>query len=397
MNNPIGTIYNSDQKVVIVHNGSRGARGLVGEDGIQGEQGDSFVVRGFWVSGSTYAPLDAVNARSSVSEGLTSLYIQLSSADTAVSTTEPYLDPARWTEIGVSDLNSTFGGIWTVEQTGHPFRFSGQPVTHGSGGYELGSASTYAIGVVREVINSNAFVLQSTGGISEVDPRSSASGEFRAGEIYYVSGSAGLLTDVPPAGAGQVVSPIYVATTLSEGVVLPWAPVEVPAQPVQAATALTKFYFTAEEGQTVFTGVDDNGAVLDMSGAMVDVFLGGLNLREVTQYTNTETTVTLASPAASNETLEVWAAATSPLAAATRVKADVLVFDGTSTIYILEAGGDDIPLGSAQDFDVYLDGNPQEPSVDYTIIDAGGGQTAIRFTIAPEQETSSWIVYGVTG
>lgn len=59
-------------------------------------------------------------------------------------------------------------------------------------------------------------------------------------------------------------------------------------------------------------------------------------------------------------------------------------FDGVRTIFDLTVATAPIPYpAAATAFVVYIDGNPQEPLVDFTIIDNGAGNAAISFTEPP--------------
>lgn len=396
MNKFVGTIYDNTNRVVVVNMGARGPKGLTGEQGDKGDAGDTINLVGQWVSGRTYAPLDAVTWRSSAVSGASSLYVQNSGIPASPSTIEPHLDQGRWSEIGAQDVNGSFGGIWQVDQVGHPFTKIGQPAALTASGYELATANTIntlGVAMVREVISSTSFILQSTGGLPDVDPTVSSRGFFLGGGLYYVSSVAGLLTDLPPAGAGQYVNPIYKAEDATNGVVLPWTPVEVEVQKLAVPVEREKFFYTASDGQTVFTGPDEEGNTPDFTNAGVEVFQNGLNLRDNTQFTHTDENVTLASPAAGGDRLEIWSTKEQASQTQTWIKADPIIFDGTTIDYPVNDGGVTAPLGPAASFEVYLDGNRQEPDVDYAIVDVAG-QTTVRFTVAPEPETTSWITYG---
>ena len=62
------------------------------------------------------------------------------------------------------------------------------------------------------------------------------------------------------------------------------------------------YYYSATPGQTVVTGVDQNGATLDYSLGTVQVFLNGINLLNGIDYTATDGhTITLAQPTSGSE------------------------------------------------------------------------------------------------
>jgi len=393
--NYVGTIYDNTNRVVVVNMGARGPKGLTGQEGPEGEQGDSINVRGAWASGTTYAPLDAVGARSSAVVGATSLFIQFSSYPTSLSVTEPHLDPARWTEVGATDVNGSFGGVWQIEQSGHPFSKVGQPAALGAAGYVLASSAdinSLAVGVVREIIDANRVILQSTGGISGVDNSISNTGNFEEGELYYVSPVAGFLQSFPPNAAGQFSNPIYKADGSNDGVVLPWTPVQVDEVKVAIPIVRGKFYYTAIGGETDFSGEDENGNTPDFVGASVDAFQNGLNL-SFNEYTNDDTTLILTTPAAAGDTIEIWLSKEADRGLQRWNKADNLAFDGLTRQFPLLFLGSAVPASTSSSFIVSLDGCPQEPDVDYTISNVNG-DAFILFTFAPDAETGSWVTYG---
>lgn len=68
-----------------------------------------------------------------------------------------------------------------------------------------------------------------------------------------------------------------------------------------------RFIYTATASQTTFTGADNNGKTLKYADSdLVDVFLNGVCLVPVTDYTSTsKTSVVLAQAASLNDTLEI--------------------------------------------------------------------------------------------
>lgn len=68
-----------------------------------------------------------------------------------------------------------------------------------------------------------------------------------------------------------------------------------------------RFIYTATASQTTFTGADDNGKTLRYdSGDFVDVYLNGILLVPVTDYTATSlTSIVLTQAASADDTLEV--------------------------------------------------------------------------------------------
>ncbi len=74
----------------------------------------------------------------------------------------------------------------------------------------------------------------------------------------------------------------------------------------RAGVALDRYYFTASVGQTVFSGADDNDAILETSN-MTSVYLNGALLAETDDYTKTETTVTLVNSAEEGDEISILA------------------------------------------------------------------------------------------
>jgi len=391
----LGGIFSETSRTVVVYDGTRGPAGLPGEQGdtgAPGGDGDSLVVKGMWSSGNVYGPLDSVQSRSTAVDNVSSLFTQISSFPTGVSTVEPHLDPTRWTEVGATDTDGVFGGVWTVHQTAHPFSKIGQPAALQGSGYSLASAasaSLLGIAIVREVIDLDSFVLQSTGGLKEFDPSVISGGNPVAGETYYVSATAGFLTLTPPTGTGQVTNPIFVSgPTVDVGVVVPWTPVENTAIVVGVPSARSKFYYTMSAGQTLINVADDQGNTpvwIDTK----DVFRNGLNLRETDEYTFDATSVTLAASSQAGDRVEIWTENAAISVVIQRVKIDPLVFDGSTTTFSIKVAGTGVAFTTPESLDVLIDGNPQEPGVDYTTLD-NAGDTDIVFNTAPETEDRFW-------
>ena len=67
----------------------------------------------------------------------------------------------------------------------------------------------------------------------------------------------------------------------------------------------TKFDYTATQGQTAFTGADDDGKVLAFTTGQIEVFVNGI-LMDESDFTTTGTgTVTLASAANLNDVINI--------------------------------------------------------------------------------------------
>ena len=393
--NPKGTIWDSQMPTVIIHQGLKGAPGLQGDPGGAGPKGDSIEVLGNWTSGATYGPLDAVSWRSSVLSGVTSLYVQFSDWPSGPSSISPDQDPGRWSEIGLTGNEGLLGGVWLVAQASHPFTLVGQPAALTSGGYRLASSadpSLLGIAVVREIIDENNLILQSTGELDGVSPAASLQGSFTPGMIYYTAAVDGYLTANAPTAQGQYVNPSYLARTATSGVALPWTPAPVQVQLVGVRSNRERFYYTATLGQTVFTGADDDGNTPAYAGNDVDAFLSGLNLVEGSQYSiSGGDTLTLLSGAAEDAVLEIWVTTPISISQSDAAKADTLVFDGTTRTFPLLASAVPMVWQATAGFTVFLDGHPQQPEVDFTIADVGGN-AEITFTVAPEVGTGVWII-----
>lgn len=389
--NPIGTIYDNPNKVIFVHDGMRGKPGPPGDDGAPGAPGSGINLVGPFAPGNSYSPNDGVTSRSSAVAGALSLWLQRSNVATSPANTEPHLDPSRWLEVGPDALSSTLGALFTVVQSNHPFTKVGQPAALTGAGYALGSSALYPVGLVREVIDASTFTLQTTGRLTEVDP-SVVIGGLAAGTIYYVAGTLGTMTATAPTGLGTKVSPVFLADGPTSGVVLPWISVPVSSQLVSGPIQREKFYFIASDSQQLFTGLDENSNVLDLTDAQVEVFQNGLNLRETAQYIQDDISVTLAVPAALSDVIEIWAD-TIPIASVTAGnKLDGLVFDGVTTGFALKVGMAPVAFATSATFTIYLDGNPQEPGVDFEVTNSGGN-AQIEFTFAPSGETGFWGTY----
>lgn len=405
-----GGIYQNAPRVVVVSQ-IRGARGLPGDAGDIGPQGESFTMRGGWVSGTVYAPLDAVTYRSSALAGVTSLYIQKNSVEEAISTTVPYLDPTRWEEIGSTDIRNAFGGIWQVHQIAHGFTKVGQPV-----GYSLASdiyvqadartGNELAIGVVREVVSPDIVVLQSTGEVPGIDvtvilPDGS---DWMPGRIYYATATRGRLSLDPPQDPNYFVNPVllaasHVPATGRSGVVLPWTPVGgTLSRTARQVVGFTKYHFTISSPTSAISGDDNNSQTLAYNVADgVEVFLNGLNLIETAQYSATDgTSIDFVSALSAADEVEVWvyADATIPTYPATASKVDSIEsqFDGVETVFDLKVGGVKAHMQDTLSLRLWLDASPQEPLVDYNVIEDPGqpGFAQIEFAEAPEPATRFW-------
>jgi hypothetical protein len=67
----------------------------------------------------------------------------------------------------------------------------------------------------------------------------------------------------------------------------------------------TSFEFTADSGDTVFSGTDNNGRTLDLTTGAIQVYLNGILLSETNDYTKTNSSVTLLQAADSADFMSV--------------------------------------------------------------------------------------------
>lgn len=393
-----GTAFGSGVRTVRVHSGARGPQGLPGGQGPQGDPGQGITITGPWSYGTTYCPGDAVSFRSTLLDGVDSLYIQRDASPCAASTTAPNLDGARWEEVGAVQFGNAFGGIWEVFQADHGFQYVGTPVAFdlGSNAYVAADASVLSdlgIAVVREVIDSDRVVLQSSGEVPYIDSRViwPDGSSWEPGAIYYVSDILGRVQVTVPASPGAFSNPILMPTDAPapgarNGIALPWTPQAAAATPNTAVVSPVKFWYTATAGQTVFTGADRNGNVLSyVPGTVTTVFRQGLNLAD-TGFTATDgSTVELTVAASLNDTVEIWTAGTAvqPVIPSTVQKVDNIEgdFNGGATVFPILVGAVAIPLDAAENVLVFLDVHAQEAGVDYTIVEDPGnaGFSALQF------------------
>lgn len=401
-----GEVFKVKHKVVYVHRGARGPRGFPGATGPEGPQGDSFHLRGLWTPGVVYCPLDAVTSRSALLAGVNSLFIQKDEHPCDQSTVPPYLDPTRWAEIGAVDIHNAFGGIWQVFQLDHPFTKVGEPVGFSlvSNSYVLADARLeheLAIGVVREVVSDDIVILQSTGEVPDIDPAviTPDGSVWEPGKLYYTTTTRGRLSLDPPEDHNYFVNPILLPTQViagkQAGVVLPWTPVQNRGR--RQLVGYDKFFFTATAGQTVIEGVDDEGNTLAYdAGDEVEVFVNGLNRRDSTFTADDGTTIVLSPALALDDVVEVWVPedGTIPVLPSRAVKLDTIepLFNGVTTTFPLEIEGSQILVQDTLNLRIWLDASPQEPLVDYHLIEDPGspGFGALVIDGAPPAGTRFW-------
>lgn len=381
-----GTAFSTTIQTVYVHGGPRGPQGLQGEAGPEGPQGTSINVRGTWASGQTYCPGDAVTYRSSILDEVDSLYIQKSTIPCGASGTPPHLDTSRWDEVGAVSFGNAFGGIWEVYQVDHGFQYVGTPVAFDFATASYVSADADAVGdlavaVVREVVDTNRVILQSTGEVPYIDSRViwPDGSSWVPGKIYYVSSVRGRVVDAPPETMGSWSNPILMATDAPapgarNGVALPWSPAAEDPTPVRVLVGFNKFYYDAGVAQVDYSGPDRYGNTLSyVAGeASNEVFVAGAN-QDPADFTMADgSTVTLSAAPAPGDVVEIWAAAqpTAFVVPSTVQKLDDISddFDGATDTFPLTVASSPVLTLDATNAQIVLDAFPQEPGVDYTLI-----------------------------
>lgn len=414
---PSGTIsvFSETIPLVVVHDGSRGPRGFPGDKGDQGDQGVSITILGPWAQGFSYEPADAVTARSSANAGVQSLWVQRDNTATDPSDIEPYLDLARWSEIGATDISNITGAIWTIYQLNHGFTEVGTPVCFSlaTGQWEQVSNrldGNLAIALVREVVSTDLAILQTTGEIPNLNPNVivPAGSAWEPGKVYYTSNDLGKLQVTPPlpTDINRVIQPILIPTGFhlnqgpgeAYGVVLPWRPT--PNVIGTSVVPAKKFFFTGTAGQTVISGLDLRGNQLAYTpGDATSVFVNGLNLDDLTAYTGVDgITIVLVTPLGAGDNVEIWTpdGAIVPILPSTAVKLDSIeaLFNGVLTTFPLTLNANPIVILSAPSVTVYIDGFAQEPLVDYTTADNGNFST-ITFAAPPSVGDRFWAIAAI--
>lgn len=404
-----GTVFERGSNLVIVHDGRRGPAGPAGPQGPKGDPGKSINIYDQWYLGQVYCPGDAVSDRSTLVEGIDSLYIQKTAYPCAPLLEAPHENPARWVEVGPQDWDNMFGGIWEVYQINHGFTKVGQPVgySYQADRYTLATASTedeLGIAVVREVIDADRVVLQSSGEVPNIDPEViyPDGSDWEPGRIYYVSLSRGRVELQAPLDNSAFVNPILMPSDIwapgggvtgRNGIALPWTPVS--GRPKEyIPVGAKKFYFIATPGQTEISGNDLNGVgMVYIPGSNTEVFLDGLNLFETEYEAVDGYRITLDTPLAGGETIEVWTPdrPLDILVRSTTLKLDNIEvhFDGVETLFNLTYNSLPVVFQDASSVNIWLDATAQEPLVDYQLVD-NGGLFAVDFREPPENGTRFW-------
>jgi len=394
-------------RFVVLYTGRRGQEGVPG-DSIPGPQGPGFNARGVWSSGAIYRPGDAVVDDGTAVAGVNSLFIQRATAPEGISTTSPRNDSGRWMEIGAADLSNVTGSIWRVSQLAHGFVSVGTPIGYSVSADRWVPASNkigdeIAVGVVREVISPDQFIVQTSGEITGLDPaliRPDGTAAYTPGQFYYVSRLRGRVTQTPTEPApGFTSNAILLATGPTSGVVLQWqqTPNVVGRRPV----GFNEFYYDAAAGQTVFSGNDLTGnSLIYQVSDQNQVFVDGDLLTQFDGYDASDgLTVVLTSALSGGERVVVRAIAEplQAIAPATALPVDNIspLFNGTERRFPLTVGGgSSVALGPSQNVILFLDGNAQEPLTDYRVIAGDTTDSDIEFTVPPAQGARFWAIVG---
>jgi len=126
--------------------------------------------------------------------------------------------------------------------------------------------------------------------------------------------------------------------------------------------AQTTYQFTADSGQTVFSGTDDESLTMDLSSGVVEVYLNGILLSPLNDFTREANTITLTSAADSADLLSV---VNTKGALVSGLNIGVTkITDTTGTT--LNKAGFSYTAGSIQ---VFKNGDLLEETTDYTATD----------------------------
>ena len=160
-------------------------------------------------------------------------------------------------------------------------------------------------------------------------------------------------------------------------------------------TQTVRFVYLATAGQTVFTGPDRDGHALALDpagGQTVAVWENGLLRTPVTDYVAALNTITLHTPCAAGDIVQV-AVETTPGIEVTHVAASTVglktaswVFNGVTTVFPLtDPSGTAVTPTAASDVLISLDGVWQQANTDYTV--AGSNLT---FLAAPSSDARAF-------
>lgn len=327
-----------DPQIVEITNGLRGQRGLPGDKGEQGEPGQSIRLLGAWQDNIAYVPLDAVTDRSSISPSLRSLYVHRS-----LSTGHPGSQPplSGNAPVGVPPYEAL---TWWSE----------------IGLIDLGGA----LGGIWQVTQpGHGFSRPGT-------PVTAQNG------LYILAGA-----DVPQDAAVAVVREVIDANrfTLQSTGFLQNVPQFLNVSNPTTWDINRTYYLSPVDGRVQET--PPAGVVVQTIFTVINIQPSGL----------ADVVVTL-----SNDLPVVPLPDPIPAPATTDQKLDNISgsFDGVQTVFDLSVGGSPLLFPtSAVSMTIYVDGNPQEPLVDYSVIDNGSGFAAISFIEPPEIYEQFWGIY----
>ena len=131
-----------------------------------------------------------------------------------------------------------------------------------------------------------------------------------------------------------------------------WGTVASGSSSGAAAGIRTSYYYTANEGDTTFTGADDNANVANLDRAYVDVFVNGI-LISPTNYTSNTTAVVFTSGVSNNDIVTLLA---SDVVAGDVAKTYVYSANGTQTIFDgADLDGQTLTI-TTEHYDVYVNG-----------------------------------------
>jgi hypothetical protein len=132
---------------------------------------------------------------------------------------------------------------------------------------------------------------------------------------------------------------------------------------------VNKYTYTSTDGQTVFTGADDNGRTLTLTdSANAHVFLNGLLLTNTSDYSATSSTVTLVGSVTANNIITVvdTLATASPIQIGNVTRYTYTTTNGQTIFSGADLNGRTLSLSSPSDAHVFLNGILITSPDDYT-------------------------------
>jgi hypothetical protein len=114
-----------------------------------------------------------------------------------------------------------------------------------------------------------------------------------------------------------------------------------------------KFDFTATQGQTAFTGADDDGKTLGFTDGQMEVYVNGILMDESDFSTSTNNTVTLTSAANLNDIISVVALQTNiPIENDSVVINSWTITESGGSLYFATGGTNKMKLDTSGNLDV---------------------------------------------